>query len=51
MSLSTFLRRYKDQIQNIDGCLDDQASITILKNGVLEFYWFDEGKCVKRKKK
>ena len=51
MSLNTFLKKYKNQIQNIDGSLDDQASITILKDGALEFYWFEGGKCVRRKKK
>jgi hypothetical protein len=51
MSVKKFLEQYQSQIQNIDGTFDDEAVVTILENGLLEFIWFKQGKCVHRQKK
>lgn len=44
MSADTFIQIHQTCIQNIDGCLTDQSTITILTSeGKLAFYWFDNG--------
>jgi hypothetical protein len=44
MSTDTFIQIHQTRIQNIDGCLTDQATITILTpEGKLVFYWFENG--------
>ena len=47
MTASTFIQINKTRIQNIDGCLTDKASITILTpEGKLAFYYFEGGMMV-----
>ena len=48
MSTDTFIQINQSSIQNMDGCLTDQASITILTpEGKLAFYHFEGGMMVK----
>jgi len=48
MKTQTFLKKHRANILNMDGNLD-QAVITLrLEDGRLAFYWFDEGKYIKR---
>ena len=47
MSTDTFIQIHRDNIQNIDGGLTDDANITLKQaNGKLAFYYFEEGKLV-----
>ena len=47
MTTDTFIQLNQSRIQNMDGCLTDQASITILTpEGKLAFYYFEGGMMV-----
>jgi len=47
MSIIEFLDTYNNVIQNIDGDVDEVASITTLENGVLVFHKFEDGVLIK----
>jgi hypothetical protein len=47
MSTHTFIRLNQTRILNIDGCLTDQANVTVKReDGKLEFYYFENGELV-----
>jgi hypothetical protein len=44
MTAYTFIQLNQSRIQNIDGCLTDEANITIMESdGRLAFYYFEGG--------
>jgi hypothetical protein len=50
MSTYTFIQLNQTRILNIDGCLTDQANVTVKReDGKLEFYYFENGKLVSSK--
>jgi hypothetical protein len=50
MSTYTFIQLNQTRILNIDGCLTDQANVTVKrKDGKLEFYYFENGELVSSK--
>ena len=50
MSTDTFIQINKSRIENIDGCLSDNANITLKQpDGRLAFYYFEDGKLVRSK--
>jgi hypothetical protein len=50
MTAYTFIQLNQSRIQNIDGCLTDEANITIMESdGRLAFYYFEAGVMVDRK--
>jgi hypothetical protein len=50
MSTHTFIQLNQTRILNIDGCLTDQANVTVKReDGKLEFYYFENGKLVSSK--
>jgi len=52
MSTYTFIRLNQTRILNIDGCLTDQANVTVKReDGKLEFYYFEDGELVGSKTK
>lgn len=52
MSAYDFINANQGKIQNVDGCLSDEANITIMESdGRLEFYYFEAGVMVGKKKK
>jgi len=52
MSTFEFIQANQSRIQNIDGCLTDEANITIMESdGRLAFYYFESGVMVERKRK
>ena len=45
MSTYEFIKLNEPRILNIDGCLTEDANITLQQvNGELEFYYFENGK-------
>jgi hypothetical protein len=52
MTTSTFIQLHQTRILNIDGCLTDQANVTVKReDGKLEFYYFENGELVGSKTK
>ena len=52
MSTHTFIQLNQTRILNIDGCLTDQANVTVKReDGGLEFYYFENGELVGSKTK
>jgi len=52
MTAYTFIQLNQSHIQNIDGCLTDQANITTIEpNGRLAFHYFEDGVLVDSKMK
>jgi hypothetical protein len=52
MSTHEFIQTNQTRILNIDGCLTDQANITVKReDGGMEFYYFEDGKLVDSKAK
>jgi hypothetical protein len=49
MSAYQFIKLNSQYIQNIDGCLTEDANITLYKDGKLQFYWFEYGELVNSK--
>jgi hypothetical protein len=44
MNIYKFIKENKYQIQNIDGSIDGEATITLLEpDGILSFHFFDYG--------
>jgi hypothetical protein len=44
MTTDTFIQLNQSRIQNVDGCLTDNANVTILQpDGRLAFYYFENG--------
>ena len=46
MSAYQFIETYNHSILNIDGCLTGTSNITILDNGKMVFYYFENGKMI-----
>jgi hypothetical protein len=52
MSTYDFINANQGKIQNVDGCLSDEANITIMESdGRLAFYYFEAGVMVSSKVK
>jgi hypothetical protein len=48
MNIYKFIKENKHQIQNIDGSVDGEATITLLEpNGMLSFHFFNFGNFIK----
>ena len=47
MSAYQFIEQNSQYIQNIDGCLTEDANITLYKDGKLQFYWFEDGMLIR----
>jgi hypothetical protein len=43
MSAYQFVETNKHRILNIDGCLTGNANVTVLDNGKMIFYYFENG--------
>ena len=50
MSAYKFIEQNKQYIQNIDGCLTEDANITLYKDGKFQFYYFEEGMLIRAKR-
>ena len=50
MSAYQFVETNKHRILNIDGCLTGNANVTVLDNGKMIFYYFENGMVIDKQR-